>query len=345
MKNKKRVVVAMSGGVDSSTAAYLLKEEGYDVVGATMQLLDDEKTTQAIKDAKEVAKNIGIKHYVFDLRKEFRETVIANFIDSYKKGLTPNPCVLCNKMFKFGIFYKKAKEELKADYISTGHYANIENSKLKACNTLNKDQSYFLYSIDKNVLDKVIFPLKDYHDKNEVRNIAALAGLDVSNKKDSQEICFIPNDDYAKYLENNLKNKPLPGNIYLEDNSLIGKHRGLIYYTIGQRKGLNISYKEPLYVLKIDIENNSLIVGPNKSLFKDKLQATNINILVDKLPQKALAKIRSRGPKEEVKIEQINDKLIVTFKKPVRAITPGQSIVLYDETDTCLGGGTIEKTL
>ena len=345
MKNKERVVIAMSGGVDSSTAAYLLKKKGYDVVGATMRLLDDEKTTKAIEDAKEVAKTLGIEHYVFDLRKEFKETVIANFIDSYKKGLTPNPCVLCNKMFKFGLFFKKAQEELHADYISTGHYANIENAKLKSCNTINKDQSYFLYGINKDVLDKIIFPLENYHDKEEVRKIASLAGLSVSNKKDSQEICFIPNDDYAKFLENNLPTKPLSGNIYLEDNTLLGKHHGLIYYTIGQRKGLNISYKEPLYVLKIDTENNALIVGPNKSLFKDKLQATNINILVDELPAKALAKIRSRGPKEEVKIEQVNDKLLVTFKEPVRAITPGQSIVFYDESDICLGGGIIEKTL
>lgn len=345
MEKKSRVVVAMSGGVDSSTAAYILKEEGYDVIGATMRLLDDEKTTLAIKDAKDVCKSLNIEHYVFDLRKEFKEIVIKNFIDSYKQGLTPNPCVLCNKIFKFGIFYKKAQEELQADYIATGHYAFVENGKLKASDTINKDQSYFLYGIEKDILNKIIFPLEHYQNKEEVRELAKKAGLSVNSKKDSQEICFIPNDDYPTYLKKHLHEKIKPGNIYLEDNTKVGKHKGLIYYTIGQRKGLNISYKEPLYVLKIDTKNNSLIVGPNKSLYKDKLLASNINTLVDKLPSKTYAKIRSRGDLVEANIEQVQDKLIVTFKEKVRAITPGQSIVFYNEDKICLAGGIIEKTL
>lgn len=343
--NKERVVVAMSGGVDSSATAYILKEQGYDVLGATMRLIDDEKTDKAIADAKDVCKKIGIEHFVFDLTKEFKEIVINNFIESYKAGLTPNPCVLCNKKFKFGLFYKKAKDELNASLIATGHYAKVENGQLISATTLNKDQSYFLYGIDKEVLKHVIFPLSKYQNKDEVRSIARKAGLSVSEKKDSQEVCFIPNDDYPKYLEENIDTKPKPGNIYLEDNTIIGKHHGLIYYTIGQRKGLNISYKEPLYVLEIDTKNNSLVVGPNKSLFKTKLLANNINILVDDLPSKVLAKIRSRGDKQEAILEKIDNKILVTFKEPVRAITKGQSVVFYDENNICLGGGIIEKVL
>lgn len=343
--DKKLVVVAMSGGVDSSTTAYLLQKEGYNIVGATMRLIDDEKTEKAINDAKEVCQKLGIKHYVFDLTKEFKEIVINNFIESYKSGQTPNPCVLCNKKFKFGLFYKKAKEELNADYIATGHYAKVENGKLISSNTINKDQSYFLYGIDKEVLKHVIFPLEKYKSKDEVREVARSAGLSVSNKKDSQEVCFIPNDDYPKYLEEHMKEKAKPGNIYLEDNTIIGKHHGLIYYTIGQRKGLNISYKEPLFVLRIDTKNNCLIVGPKESLYKDKLRANNINILVDDFSGKILAKIRSHGPKEEVVIEKDQDELIVTFKNKVRAITPGQSIVFYHEDGTCLGGAIIKEAL
>lgn len=343
--DKKLVVVAMSGGVDSSTTAYLLQKEGYNIVGATMRLIDDEKTEKAINDAKEVCQKLGIKHYVFDLTKEFKEIVINNFIESYKSGQTPNPCVLCNKKFKFGLFYKKAKEELNADYIATGHYAKVENGKLISSNTINKDQSYFLYGIDKEVLKHVIFPLEKYKSKDEVREVARSAGISVSNKKDSQEVCFIPNDDYPKYLEEHMKEKAKPGNIYLEDNTIIGKHHGLIYYTIGQRKGLNISYKEPLYVLEIDTKNNALIVGPNKSLFKTQLLANNINILVDELPSNVLAKIRSRGDKQEAALEKVDDKILVTFKEPVRAITKGQSVVFYDQNNICLGGGIIEKVL
>lgn len=341
----KKVVVAMSGGVDSSTAAYLLKKEGYEVIGATMKLLNDKKTEKAITDAKNVCNSLGIKHYVFDLEKEFKDTIIANFIESYQKGLTPNPCVLCNKKFKFGLFYQKANEIFQADYIATGHYAKIENGKLKESNTKNKDQSYFLYGINKNLLNKILFPLENYNNKDEVRAIAANANLSTSNKKDSQEICFIPNDDYPTYLKQNLHKSIEQGNIYLDDGTLIGKHHGLIYYTIGQRKGLNISYKEPLYVLGIDTKNNALIVGTNDKLYKKSLIAKDINILVDNLPNTVYAKIRSHGQKVKANLERNNDKIIVNFEEPVRAITKGQSVVFYDEENTCLGGGIIEEEM
>ena len=333
----------MSGGVDSSVCAYLLKQEGYDVVGATMKLIDNDSTNQSIKDAKDVCNSLGIKHYVFDLVKEFKDIVISNFIDSYKNGETPNPCVVCNKYFKFGYFYEEVKK-LGYDYMATGHFARVIDGKLVFSNTSNKDQSYFLYGINKDVLNHVIFPLEKFNSKDEVREIAKNANLKVFSKKDSQEVCFVPNDDYKAFLEGKIDNIK-SGNIIHTNGEVLGKHNGLINYTIGQRKGLNIGYKEALYVVDLDTENNNVIVGTNDDLMHDKLIAEDINLLVDELPNEVYAKVRSRGNLKEVNVILEDNKMIVNFKEKERAITKGQSVVLYDKDKTCLGGGIIKEIL
>ena len=267
-----KVAIGISGGVDSAVSALLLKQEGHDVLGITMKLFEDETVDKMLIDAKKVCEEVGIKHLVLDLTKEFKEIVIDNFINSYKQGLTPNPCVLCNKHFKFGLLYEKAKE-LGYDYIATGHYVKIMNNNLYVCDN-NKDQSYFLYGINKEILDKIIFPLKDFKNKEEIRKIAEMHNLSIFDKKDSQEICFIKDDDYVKFLENYLS--PTIGNIIDTNGNILGKHNGLYKYTIGQRKGLGISSEYPLYVMDIDYINNNVVVCQHEELFKSNLVKKNL---------------------------------------------------------------------
>lgn len=342
---RKTVAIGMSGGVDSSVAACLLKDKGYNVIGVTLELLDNEETKKSIEDAKAICKKIDIKHYVCDLKEEFKKEIVQNFITAYKQGKTPNPCVLCNRLFKFGLFYKKALE-LGADYISTGHYARVKNNRLMMSLADGKDQSYFLCQIKKEILPKVLFPLNEFQSKEEIRTLARKYQLPVSEKKDSQEVCFIPNDNYKTFLKKNGQEE-VEGKIILTDGTVLGNHKGLFNYTIGQRKGLNISYKEPLYVIQLDTKNNNLIVGTNNELFNQELITTNMNYLVEKdefFKTKLFAKIRSRGNLEEVDtVTEEQNRLKIKFKDKLRAITPGQLIVFYNENKECLGGAYIEK--
>ena len=335
----KRVLIGMSGGVDSSVAAYLLKKEGYEVVGLTMSLFPKENDTSII-DAKQVCQKLNIEHYIVDYTKEFNNKVIKNFIKCYQNAQTPNPCIECNKYLKFGLMWQKA-QELNCDYIATGHYAAIKDNKLCRIDS-PKDQSYFLYKIDKSILPHILFPLNKYINKDEIRKIAEEQNLCVYNKKDSQDICFIENNDYSSFLEQNLDNLPNKGD-FIYHGKVIGQHKGLIYYTIGQRKGLGISYLHPLYVISLNKENNQVILGDEEELYTKIVNITDINILVDKLPSKAQAKIRYKSKLTSCNIEIIdNNNLRIIFDEPVKSVTPGQSLVLYDN-DIVLGGGIIKE--
>ena len=348
MESKKgKVLIGMSGGVDSTVSALILKQAGYEVIGATMKLWED---SSAVEDAKKVCDQIGIQHYTINCEKDFKEHVIEDFIQCYQCCKTPNPCIECNKYLKFGTFYKKALE-LGCDYISTGHYAKVEYSEkykqyvMKKSESIKKDQTYFLYSIPKEVLPKIILPLENFTDKNDIRKMAEENKLEVAHKKDSQEVCFIPDNNYGKFLENNLKDKPKCGNIVLKDGTILGEHKGLIHYTIGQRKGLGVAYKEPLYVIELNKEKNEVVVGEEKDLYINKLYANNLNFLLDidlSKPIEVMAKVRFRAKEAKAILEVLeNGEAKVTFEEPQRAITPGQSVVFYIE-DIVLGGGKIK---
>ena len=347
---KEKVLLGMSGGVDSSASAIILKQAGYEVIGCTMNLLD-EPNQEPIKDAKKVCEKLGIEHHVIDCQKQFQCYVIDNFINEYENAKTPNPCVECNKYLKFGIFYDKAKE-LGCKYIATGHYAKKEYSEkygqyvLKKSNEEKKDQTYFLYTIPKEKIEDIIFPLQENKSKKDTRQLVEQYDLEIAQKKDSQEICFIKDDDYQKFLKEHMHKLPEKGKIVLTTGEVLGTHQGLIHYTIGQRKGLGISYKEPLYVVKLDIQKNQVIVGTEKELYSNKLEATQVNWMVDIKEQlqngfNCFAKIRYRAKEAKAKIKEENQKIYVTFEEPQRAITKGQSVVFYDEEGIVLGGGKI----
>lgn len=346
---KKKVLLGMSGGVDSSTSAIILKKQGYEVIGVTLNLFSNSSCCSYI-DVKEVCNQIGIEHFIYEGKEEFDKYVIKDFINEYKNCKTPNPCIKCNKYLKFGKMYEKAKE-LGCDYIATGHYAKIEYSEkykknvLKKSNAVGKDQSYVLYSIPKELLDKIIFPLEDFENKEQIRKIAEENNLKVANKKDSEDICFIPDGNYKEFLENNSDIKEKEGNIVSIKGEILGKHKGLYKYTIGQRKGLGISNKVPLFVIGFNPKKNEVIVGEEDKLYKKELYATDINLLLfDSItePLKVNAKIRYSSKEVAATIYPIKEnKMKVEFEEPQKAITPGQAVVFYID-DIVVGGGKID---
>lgn len=349
MKNKK-VLLGMSGGVDSSVSALLLKEKGYEVIGATMELFAGSSccNISTYLDAKNVCNQIGIQHFTINYQNEFKKYVIDDFIECYKNCKTPNPCIECNKYMKFGLMWEKARE-LGCNYIATGHYAKTEYSEkygrwvLKKSNAGGKDQSYVLWNMPKELIEHIVFPLADFESKDEIRKIATENNLKVANKPDSEDICFVPDGNYKKFLENNSDIKPKEGNIVNSKGEVLGIHTGLYNYTIGQRKGLGISYKAPLFVLGFNKARNEVIVGEEKELYKKEVMVKDINLLLfEKIESEIEVDVKTRYSTKvaKAKIMQEGEYIKINFDVPQRAITPGQSAVFYIG-DIVVGGGKI----
>ena len=350
---KNRVLLGMSGGVDSSVAAIILKEQGYEVIGVTMNLLDSDINgtccnISSTLDAKRVCNYLNIPHYTLNFKELFKKHVIDNFLSEYTNCRTPNPCIECNKYLKFGAMYQKALE-LDCSYIATGHYAKIEydakyNKKvLKKANALEKDQSYVLYNLPQNMMDKLLLPLGEFKSKADIRDIARKHNLPVASKPDSQDICFIPDGNYAKFIEKNLHLKHKTGNIVDNDGNILGKHHGLYKYTIGQRRGLNISSKCRLYVTNFNKKKNEVIVGNENQLYKKEFDVNEINLLTYKKiisPLKVNIKTRYSSKANSGTIYQNEDVIHVVFDEPQKSISPEQSAVFYEQ-DVVIGGGKI----
>ncbi|MFR2775308.1 MAG: tRNA 2-thiouridine(34) synthase MnmA [Anaerostipes sp.] len=354
---KERVVVGMSGGVDSSVAAYLLKEQGYDVIGVTMQIWQEEEEfvqeenggccgLSAVEDARRVAQTIGIPHYVMNFRREFKEKVIDYFCDEYLHARTPNPCIACNRYVKWESLLKRCLD-IGADYIATGHYSQIvklENGRyaLKKSKTIKKDQTYALYNLTQNQLSKTLMPVGEYS-KEEIRKIAEDIGLFLAKKPDSQDICFV-DDNYGQFIEENTGKKIPKGNFVDPQGNILGEHKGIIYYTVGQRRGLGLSLKQPGYVIKVREDSNEVVVGAKDHLFSNVLYGNQVNCM--SLPEfqegmKLQAKIRYNSPEVPCCVYMTGtDEVKVVFEEPQRAITPGQAVVFYDG-DVVAGGATI----
>jgi tRNA-specific 2-thiouridylase len=343
-----KAAVAMSGGIDSSVAAALLKQEGYDVIGVTMELADNTDNQNAIESARRAAARLDIPHHVIDLRDIFERVIIADFCREYSLGNTPNPCILCNRYIKFGVLREKAKE-LGAEFLATGHYARTKQDKksgrrlLKKGKDKQKDQSYFLYRLTQEQLADILLPTGNLTKEN-VKQKATELKLTANKRSESQEICFIPGADYVSFLKDHATMLPPAGPILDVEGNVLGQHEGIAFYTVGQRKGLGITSSKPLYVIDIEPAKNAVIVGSKAQTYSDILIANSLNWIGGTMPEKPIkmkASIRYRHPEVEAEVSPRNeDSVYVKFTEPQMAVTPGQSVVFYDG-DTVIGGGTI----
>lgn len=359
--SKGRVLVAMSGGVDSSVAAVMLKEQGYDVIGITMKTWDYSRvggksdketgccTVESMNDARQIAVNHGFKHFIVDIRDEFGDWVIDRFVEDYTQGRTPNPCVLCNTHIKWAALLRRA-DNLGCDYIATGHYAKIreENGRYVISRGLDprKDQSYALWGVQQEHLSRTIFPLGDY-EKTEIRDLAEEFGLDkVADKPDSYEICFVPDDDYRRFLKDRvdgLEERVKGGKFVDQEGNIVGEHEGYPFYTIGQRRGLDLALGKPVYVTNIDPETNTIRIGEKEDLISTTCRAKELNMVkYDKIPEEKMEingaiRYNDSGARGYV-TQRSDDEIEVTFPAGREAITPGQAVVCYEGNDVVAGG-------
>ena len=355
-----RVVVGMSGGVDSSVAAWLLKEQGYDVIGVTMQIWQDEDACSveengwccglsAVEDARRVAAVLDIPYYVMNFKDEFRNQVIDYFNAEYLNGRTPNPCIACNRYVKWEALLNRSLS-IGAEYIATGHYARIEQLEngryaLRRASVPGKDQTYALYNLTQEQLKRTLMPDGDYS-KEQIRRFAAELGLQVADKPDSQDICFVPDGDYASFIEKTTGKKIPGGNFVTPEGKILGRHRGIIHYTVGQRKGLGLALGYPAFVLEIRPETNEVVIGTYEESLTRVLKADQLNFMAVsdlKEPRRVFAKIRYNHKGAWCIVEKTGeDEITCVFEEPIRAVTPGQAVVLYDG-EYVLGGGTIQR--